>query len=258
MPLRAPTTGPLIGPLQVAVARFGKAPMIPFVQPLVRSIVLNFPPTAISSKLEALAEEAERNYRRVQQVEPGNQDLLVKTVRQFAADVLKTWAAELLKSRSGGPEAFKRAIAPTGNGSAAGFCYAEKLYVDIEGHAMPPDLVKEIQSELSGRRREAQNLWYTPDLVPEGWKKFLRTRHASKGPAQARAPGDVAAAAERRKAFFDPLLKDKGLSLWGWATEAKVDYHTASDYYNGLTNPHRSTLVRLGKALGLLASQLPL
>ena len=68
----------------------------------------------------------------------------------------------------------------------------------------------------------------------------------------------TAGAADRRKAVVEPILLMKGWSILDWAGEANVDYNTASDYLNGLTNPHRKTLVRLARVLGMPAKELPL
>jgi hypothetical protein len=90
MACSASTAGPLIVPHLVAVARFGKALMIPSLHPTVRALLFAWQPPAIPSKLRALAEESERQYHRVGQMEPCNHERLLEILRRLAADVFKT------------------------------------------------------------------------------------------------------------------------------------------------------------------------
>jgi lambda repressor-like predicted transcriptional regulator len=60
-----------------------------------------------------------------------------------------------------------------------------------------------------------------------------------------------------RQAFVLPILDKKGWSLLDWAIESKVAYHTASDYFHGLTKPYRSTRVKLAQGLGVSVDKLP-
>jgi hypothetical protein len=106
---------------------------------------------------------------------------------------------------------------------------------------------KPIRSRIFDAIAKAENQW---------WQN-RRAKAAVGEPAEVRAPRDVVAVAARRKAVVEPLLRAKGWSILDWAGAANVDYNTASDYLNGLTSPHRRTLVRLAKALGLPVSELP-
>jgi hypothetical protein len=63
--------------------------------------------------------------------------------------------------------------------------------------------------------------------------------------------------AKKRKQYIEPILTDKGWSILDWANEANVAYHTAADYLTGSKNPYRSTRVKLARALGVTANQLP-
>src|SRR5581483_2739431 len=60
-----------------------------------------------------------------------------------------------------------------------------------------------------------------------------------------------------RRAFIEPLLKQKSLSERDWASEAGVDIHTVSDYMNDKTDPSPTTKGKLARALGLKSEDLP-
>jgi hypothetical protein len=57
--------------------------------------------------------------------------------------------------------------------------------------------------------------------------------------------------AEKRCAFVRPILTGKGWSTFEWATESKVDFHTADDYMKGTTNPYPSTRKKLATSLDI-------
>lgn len=61
----------------------------------------------------------------------------------------------------------------------------------------------------------------------------------------------------KRKAILEPILKKKGFSTSGWATEAGVDFHTANDYLNGETKPNRESRRKLAAALDIEVGKLP-
>jgi hypothetical protein len=60
-----------------------------------------------------------------------------------------------------------------------------------------------------------------------------------------------------RKAVLEPLLTHRGWSTLDLAQAARVDYNTANDYLNGLTNPRRDTLKKLADALGVSPTEMP-
>ncbi len=62
---------------------------------------------------------------------------------------------------------------------------------------------------------------------------------------------------EKRRAFVEPLLREKGWSPLQWSIEAEVAYHTAADYLAGTTKPHRKSRVKLARALGISPNLLP-
>lgn len=61
---------------------------------------------------------------------------------------------------------------------------------------------------------------------------------------------------QARKGFVEPILLKRGWSVFMWATEAEVAYNTAAGYMAG-KKTYASTRVKLAKALGLDANQLP-
>jgi hypothetical protein len=63
--------------------------------------------------------------------------------------------------------------------------------------------------------------------------------------------------ANARAVFVEPFLRKKGWSVFEWANNSSVDFHTANDYLKGLTNPYRSTRKKLAESLGLEPGQLP-
>ena len=64
-------------------------------------------------------------------------------------------------------------------------------------------------------------------------------------------PGSV------REAFVMPILTAKGWSIYDWATNAGVDFHTANDYLKGQTKPYPSTRKKLADSLGVDVGVLP-
>lgn len=67
-----------------------------------------------------------------------------------------------------------------------------------------------------------------------------------------------AAASKTREVFLKPLLKTKGLSIRGWARNAKLDFHTADNYLKGKTRrPNPDTFKQLADALGVKVEELP-
>jgi hypothetical protein len=69
------------------------------------------------------------------------------------------------------------------------------------------------------------------------------------------APSDPVAS--RRQAFIQPLLEERGWSLYDWAKEAKVSHHTASDYFNNKRRTQPYNRKGLAEALSLTYQQFP-
>jgi hypothetical protein len=63
--------------------------------------------------------------------------------------------------------------------------------------------------------------------------------------------------ADARTSFVLPILAEKGWSIFEWATNSEVDFHTADDFLKGLTKPYHSTRKKLAEGLGLKPGQLP-
>jgi len=85
---------------------------------------------------------------------------------------------------------------------------------------------------------------------------------ASDAPASALRPSKskgqrLTDARTRRRAAVEPILKAKGLSPAGWATQAEVDTSVVYDYLDGKTRPRQATRNGLAKALGIAESKLP-
>ena len=143
---------------------------------------------AVSAELEPLAEEAQRDYRRARRLQyPENEKKHIDLLCQHAAAVFRTRSAKLLKLRSGSFEVFRSAIGLGGGEAELAFWYAHHLYQVAEGGRMLWLWHREIQADLWDRIREAEDLWYNPDLVPEGWEKFL-----GNGPSSADGSPDPA------------------------------------------------------------------
>jgi hypothetical protein len=102
----------------------------------------------------------------------------------------------------------------------------------------------------------------------EAWKRaaaglLTNGEAAAKMESDALSNCDVSAdatnrRAEARAAAVEPILTNKGWSIFEWATKSDVDFHTANDYLQGLTNPYRSTRKKLAETLGLELEKLPL
>jgi hypothetical protein len=176
---------------------------------------------------------------------PRNEKGAIEILQGIALDVMGRLVQLALRQHANDFDAFRAAIGPDGGAADLGLQYAHFIHADANHGRMPFLWHNPIRDQLIDAISKAEN---------EYWQNY-RAKAAFSGHAQAR---DVAAAARRRKALIEPLLLEKGSSILDWAGNANVDYNTASDYLNGLTNPHRSTLVRLANALGLKALELPL
>ena len=69
--------------------------------------------------------------------------------------------------------------------------------------------------------------------------------------------GGADSQARQRAAFVMPILVTKGWSIFEWATDAKVDFHTANDYLKGTKNSYNSTRTKLAASLGVKVEDLP-
>jgi hypothetical protein len=86
-------------------------------------------------------------------------------------------------------------------------------------------------------------------LVAKIERKLIDARKAAKRtPAMKPAPEDLA---KERSSRILPLLRKKGWSVLDWATESRVDYHTAVSYLKAMRKPYASTLQKLAKSLAV-------
>jgi hypothetical protein len=145
-------------------------------------------PAAVKDEFAPLLERGQREYRRVWQLEPANEQKQIGVLCQFADAVFRSLAARRLRERAGDFDGFRAAISMDRGDAELSFWYAHRLYNLVERGRMLAIWHRQIESHLWDRIREAENLWYTPDIVPQGWESFLGdvVAHAS-GPA---APSD--------------------------------------------------------------------
>lgn len=118
-------------------------------------------------------ESAQCRYRRVWQLEPLDEDKRIVVLCEFATTIFKTQTAKLLRTHSGSFDAFRTATSLEGGNAELGFWYAHRLYNLVERGRMLGTWHLKIEPHLWGRIREAENLWYNPDLVPNGWESYF-------------------------------------------------------------------------------------
>ncbi len=138
-------------------------------------------PTEVKEEFVPLLEEAHRNYRRVVQQTPENPQNRIDRLCAMADSIFKTQVSKRLRARSGMFEEFQRAIGLDGGDAELGWWYAYRLYSLAERGRLLAIWHNKIKAFLWDRIREAENLWYTPDLVPAGWEAFFGP--AAAGPA---------------------------------------------------------------------------
>jgi hypothetical protein len=63
--------------------------------------------------------------------------------------------------------------------------------------------------------------------------------------------------AAARKAFVNPILRDKGLSIGDWAAKAGVTHNTPAFYLKGTRNLTADSRKKLADALGIAPKELP-
>ena len=171
----------------------------------------------------------------------------IRILAGIAVRVLERVVQEALRKHADNFDAFREAIGSDGGAADLGMKYAHFIYKDVIRGRMLALWHNPIRDQIFDAITRAENEW---------WQN-LRAKAAGHAPDESPTLRDAVGVAARRKAIVEPLLLTKGWSILDWAGEAKVDYNTASDYLNGLTNPHRRTLVRLGRALGIPVSELP-
>jgi lambda repressor-like predicted transcriptional regulator len=91
--------------------------------------------------------------------------------------------------------------------------------------------------------------------ITSGSPLLMMAATAGRGGRQAIQPSQNTE--EKRRAFVEPLLREKGWSAFQWSLEAEVAPHTVVDYLAGITKPYRKSRVKLANALGIPVNQLP-
>jgi hypothetical protein len=129
-------------------------------------------PTAIKDEFAPLLERGQRDYRRVWQLEPANEEKQIGVLCQVADAVFRPLAARRSRERAGDFDGFRASIGMDGGDAELAFWYAHRLYNLVERGRMLAIWHRQIESHLWDRIREAENLWYTPDIVPQGWESF--------------------------------------------------------------------------------------
>lgn len=138
-------------------------------------------PQAVRDEFAELLERGQRDYRRVRQLEPLNEEKQIAVLYEIAAEVFKTRVATRLRERAGNFDAFRTAIGMDGGDGELAFWHAHRLYNLAERGRMLFIWHQKIQSRLWDRLSEAENLWYTPEIVPESWRAFLERTAAKNG-----------------------------------------------------------------------------
>lgn len=239
-------------------------------EPDIREYMARLPHELVTESKPSI-EEAQREYRRARLRNPNDEKKLIEILFQHAASIFKTLVAKRLRSRSGDADAFQRAIGIEGGDAETAMWFAHDLYRMSGDGRMLRIWHREIESRLWSLVRQAEDIWWLPELVPEGWERFLDDHSRPPSPSPIRPPHqettghggarvkerDQTALARARRAFVRPILDQKGWSVSQWAVEASVDFHTANDYLEGKTNPRASTRRDLATALGVSVDQLP-
>jgi hypothetical protein len=204
-------------------------------------------PPATAKLLEPCYSEGQLRLREFQNNPVYSEKAAIEILAGIALGVLDRLVPAALRKHADSFDAFRAAIGPDGGAAELGMKYAHFIYKDVTRGRMANLWHVPIRIRVFEAISKAENQW---------WQNY-RIRSAAHEPAGSHPPRDVAASAARRQAVVRPILDAKGWSTLDWALEAEVDYNTASDYLNGLTNPHRRTRVRLAKALGIPVQQLP-
>jgi hypothetical protein len=237
----------------------------------IREFMANLP-LEIKEEFRPFQEELQRKYRRARLVGPGDEKPLIGILCEDAAFVFKRLTSKRLAAGRGDPEQFKRAISMEGGDAETAMWFAHDLYRVSGDGRMLKHWTQPIMSTLQDLIRQADDIWWLPGLVPQGWEEFLSSEPPTAPPEPAsslelngtnpcekvgtklRNPADLARA---RRKVITPLLEQKGWSITQWAIEAQVDFHTANDYLEGKTSPRASTRVQLARALGIPVEMLP-
>ncbi|HWR50335.1 MAG TPA: hypothetical protein VN428_04470 [Bryobacteraceae bacterium] len=148
-------------------------------------------PPQVAAELVPLVEAAQRRYRRFRQssVDYGQEPHIVI---DHAAEVFKTLAVLELRLRSATFQDFCTRIRMDAGAANTAFRYAHYLYKNVQGGRMLAIWHRQVRDRLFGLIREAEDLWWNPDVVPQGWEDFITNSGSSRPAAQ----GNVAVQGE--------------------------------------------------------------
>jgi lambda repressor-like predicted transcriptional regulator len=226
-------------------------------------------PPEVSAELKPYVEHAQRRYRSFRQRFREDTSIWREEpaiIADHGADILKKLVALALRGSAADFAGFRRAIGWEG-GCAAKIAWqcAHYLYKDVQSGRMPREWQwKNLEPRLSELLRDAEDIWYDRELVPKGWEGFLGQPEpgTDKRPATAAPspPEDPEALRQRlakaRKAFVEPILRQKGWSLLDFSGKAIVDYKTITHFLEG-GKSYNDTRLKIANALGISVDQLP-
>jgi hypothetical protein len=226
-------------------------------------------PAQVVRDFERPVADAQREYRRARLKNPDDPKALVEVLSRHAEAIFKSLVGKRLNSRSGTADEFRQVIGVDGGDAEMAMWFAHDLYRMSGDGRMPVVWQREIEPKLFALVRQAEDIWWLPEHVPDGWQGFLgsdpNTPAPPTGSLQQQETAGVPTAqlpeherlARARRSVVEPLLAQKGFSVSQWALEARVDFHTANDYLEGTTRPRPGTRLELARALGIPVDQLP-
>jgi hypothetical protein len=224
----------------------------------------NLPPD-VREELELLIEAAQPEYRRARREDVANEAKAIEILARHAGEVFRLRTTGLLKARVGSFDEFRRAISLV-RGEAETACWsAHRLYNLVETDRMLAVWHREIESHLRDRIKEAEDLWYIPDLVLAGWEKFFfGVDGASAAPpggagahgSDATATIDRAIAREKTQApdnadlrdrraqvdaFIGNCLRETGVKITRTMIWRSAGYRSRSEFERWQANSPRAT-----------------
>jgi hypothetical protein len=215
----------------------------------------------INRKLKKL----EESYRRDQEEKPaeiesssvGNPQVAaifwrVKRLKQYVEEIEAVYETEIDAGRFAdtpglwaGVYAAKILPSVSAKINSLTFKLGHKLWLTGGGGPGEQASVEEAQRELSRLRARLEC-----ELATAASQAEEATGQASEN-ARPTSGHNTASSANERESCMRPLLERKGWSTHDWAIQSKVDFHTASDYLKGKTNPYASTRAKLAESLDI-------
>ncbi len=140
-------------------------------------------PQEVAAELAPLVEQAQRRYRRFRQ-NSGDYRQEPEIVLDHAADVFKTLAVRELRSHDGSFDDFHGKMGLETGAADTAFRYAHHLYNSVQGGRMLAIWHGQIRKRLLLLIRDAEDLWWDPEIVPKGWERFIGTNGPSTAPPE--------------------------------------------------------------------------